>query len=56
MTEQKKQANPAPRSEVTLKKPHTHAGQYYDQAAVKKGVKINVTDSQKKWLKAQDII
>jgi hypothetical protein len=56
MSEQKKPASPAPRSEVTLKKPHTHAGEYYDAKAVKDGVKINVTDSQKAWLKAQDII
>ena len=33
---------------VTLKKPHTHAGVRYDEAAVKKGVEINVTERQAK--------
>lgn len=56
MSEQKKQTTPASRSEVTLKKPHTHAGTFYDEAAVKKGAKINVTEKQKTFLRSQNII
>ena len=53
---EKDKATPATRTEVTLKKPHTHAGKYFDEAAIKKGVKINVTEKQKVFLKSQDII
>jgi len=53
---EKEKVKPAPRTEVALKKPHTHAGKYYDEAVIKKGVKINVTEKQKAFLKSQDII
>ena len=56
MSDKEKKVEPAPRTEVKLKKPHTHAGVYYDQAAIKKGAKINVTEGQKQWLLEQDII
>lgn len=47
---------PAPRTEVKLKKPHTHGGKYYDAEAVKAGVTIKVTAKQKARLTKHGII
>jgi len=53
---EKEKVKPASRTDVMLKKPHTYAGKYYDEAAIKKGVKINVTEAQKEWLLEQNVI
>jgi predicted site-specific integrase-resolvase len=44
------------RVKVKLKKPHTHAGVEYDEAAIKAGVEIEVTENQSKALKDQGVI
>lgn len=41
---------------VKLKKPHTHAGTDYDDAAVKAGVEIEITEQQAKSLKELGVI
>lgn len=46
----------APRTEVKLLKPHTHAGVFYDSAAVKEGVTISITEKQKSFLKPKGVI
>jgi len=44
------------RVKVKLKKRHTHAGIEYDEAAVKAGVEIEITEQQAAALKAQGVI
>lgn len=44
------------RVKVKLKKPHTHAGVDYDEAAVKAGTEIEVTEQQAKALREQGVI
>ncbi|MCF7964214.1 MAG: hypothetical protein K9L79_01605 [Methylobacter tundripaludum] len=44
------------RVKVKLKKPHTHAGINYDEAAVKAGIDIEITEQQAKSLKELGVI
>lgn len=44
------------RVKVKLKMRHTHAGIEYDEAAVKAGVEIEITEQQAAVLKAQGVI
>lgn len=46
-----KKKTPAPRVEVTLKKPHRHAGKDHEA-----GDKIKVTEWQRNWLKEREVI
>lgn len=54
MSQEQKQ--PIKRVKVKLKMRHTHAGIEYDEAAVKAGVEIEITEQQAAVLKAQGVI
>lgn len=56
MTEQQKHPAPAKRTEVILKKAHTHGGVLYELEEDKPPPKIKVTDKQKAWLTERGII
>lgn len=47
---------PAPKVKVRLAKPHIHAGTRYTEQDVEKGVDIEVTHRQARWLKDQGTI
>lgn len=54
--EPESEVNKLKRVKVKLKKPHTHAGIDYDEAAVKAGAEIEVTEQQAKSLKELGVI
>jgi hypothetical protein len=56
MSEQSEIKKAPARVKVKLKKCHTHAGIEYDEATVKAGVEIDVTERQASALKEQGVI